>query len=94
MSELEQLKRENDELRYQLKIRDELSCQTCHGAGTVLISIDDGMDCPECEALDNKIKAEGIIEAANALCITGTSVKTVRYDKYIEYADNLRNDAT
>ena len=37
------------------------------------------------------IKADAVIEAANTLCIKGDSVITVRYDKYIEYADNLRS---
>ena len=36
------------------------------------------------------IKADAVIEAANELCIKGDSVITVRYDKYIEYADKLR----
>lgn len=36
------------------------------------------------------IKADAVIEAANAVCINGDSVITARYDKYIEYAENLR----
>ena len=86
-------KTDYDELVRQLAILDDLSCGTCSGSGTVLIAIDDGMDCPECEALDNKIKADGIIEAANYLCVSGSSVKTVRYDAYIEYAENLRKES-
>lgn len=57
------LQKQNNELKYQLKIRDDLSCKTCKGAGTVMIAIDDGIDCPECVELDNKIKAEAVIEA-------------------------------
>ena len=89
-TDYDELKSENEELLRQLKIRDELSCRTCKGAGTVLISIDDGMDCPECAKHLADIKADAVIEAANTLCITGSSVKTVRYDKYIEYAEELR----
>lgn len=57
---IDKLQAENNELRRQLAIRDDLSCQTCRGAGTVLIAPDDGMDCPECVEAEEKIKAEGI----------------------------------
>lgn len=67
ITEIEQLKRENKELARQLKIRDELSCGTCHGVGSVMIAIDDGMDFPECEALENKIKADAAISEIKRL---------------------------
>tara|TARA_R110000824_G_scaffold220201_3_gene407281 strand:- start:4783 stop:5223 length:441 start_codon:yes stop_codon:yes gene_type:complete len=56
----DELKRENEELLRQLKIRDELSCSTCHGSGNVLIAIDDGIDCPACAEIDNEIKADAV----------------------------------
>lgn len=44
----EELLKENAELLAQIEKYESVLCSTCSGAGTVLISIDDGMDCPEC----------------------------------------------
>ena len=89
ISEIDQLKRENAELVRQLKIRDELSCGTCHGVGSVMIAIDDGMECPECEALDNKIKADAVIEAANKVIRHNESGFCI-HCSVVEYANKLR----
>lgn len=61
-SDLTDLQKQNDELRRQLTIRDELLCKTCKGAGTVLIAPDDGIECPECAQSLSDIRAEAVME--------------------------------
>lgn len=56
------LQKENDELKRQLAIRDELLCKTCKGTGNVLIAPDDGMDCPECAQSLADIRAEAVMD--------------------------------
>lgn len=51
---------ENNELRYQIEKYESVLCGTCRGAGTVLISIDDGVDCPECVQQLADIRAEAV----------------------------------
>jgi len=60
IADYEAMQKQNDELKYQLKIRDDLSCKTCKGAGTVMIAIDDGMECPECAQSLSDIRAEAV----------------------------------
>ena len=92
LDELAEKNTEIAELKRQLTIRDELLCQTCHGAGTVLISIDDGMDCPECVERDNNIKADAVMEVANNWIINKDGDYPVR-TKLIDIANKLRGEA-
>ncbi len=97
MNELEQLKQENTELKAQIKMRDSYSCSTCKGFGSVMIAIDDGMDCPECVQRDNDIKADAI----NSLTEQGygysveiggcTDEWVISVDQILEHAEKLRN---
>ena len=88
------LEQEVKELKYQLKIRDDLSCKTCKGAGTVMIAIDDGIDCPECVERDNKIKAEAVMDLVNeqafSAVVDGVAITVIDADGAINYADNLK----
>ena len=94
VEQLYKMNKENDELRRQLAIRDELSCGTCEGFGNVLIAPDDGIDCPECVKLDNKIKAEGIMELvtdkAYSTQVNGIATSIICADSAINYANQLK----
>ena len=83
-------KTDYDELVRQLAIRDELSCGTCRGAGTVLIAIDDGIDCPECVERDNEIKADAITEMVNEVPLMGAN--TLCISEIDDYIENLRGE--
>lgn len=58
------LQKENDELRHKLDKYIKSACQTCYGAGTVMIAIDDGMECPECAQSLAEVKAEAEAKGA------------------------------
>jgi hypothetical protein len=99
MNELEKLKQENKELKYQVKIRDDMSCDTCRGFGTVMIAIDDGMDCPRCAQEIADIKADAIIAMANEEMTVGRMHNdTMRSFVFVsdihDYAEKLRNKNT
>ena len=92
-STIEALDLEIKELKRQLAIRDELSCQACKGVGTALIAIDDGMDCPECEDRDNKIRADAVMDSITNCKVTpmyGSDIMgTVYVADLIEYSIKL-----
>tara|TARA_R110000868_G_scaffold125265_1_gene331001 strand:- start:8255 stop:8566 length:312 start_codon:yes stop_codon:yes gene_type:complete len=58
----EELLKENAELLAQIEKYESVLCGTCHGHGSVMIAIDDGIDCPECVERDNDIKAHAVNE--------------------------------
>ncbi len=93
VEEIEQLKQENAELKYQIKMRDKHSCSTCKGFGTVMIAIDDGADCPECVQRDNDIKADAVLSIMNEeySCETPTGDIAFSSTSILEHAEKLRN---
>ena len=106
ISEIDQLKLENAELKLALGIASafpvKVSMQCRKMIDSKLSSLEflsvlcdsanRAISESSCDQLVG-IKADGIIEAANYLCVSGSSVKTVRYDAYIEYAENLRKES-
>jgi hypothetical protein len=91
-----ELRVSNQELRYQLKIRDAMACKTCHGAGTVMIAIDDGMDCPDCveKIADIKSNAVSSILKTNLGVYVENSVMASESGQELMYfADDIRNYA-
>ena len=92
--ENKELKAKNVELVRQLAIRDDLSCQTCKGVGSVLIAIDDGIDCPECAEYESNLKADAIDEIikekACSASIDGIATSIIDVDGAAEYSDKLR----
>ncbi len=93
VEEIEQLKQENAELKYQIKMRDKHSCSTCKGFGTVMIAIDDGADCPECVQRDNDIKADAVLSIMDEeySCETPTGDIAFSSTSILEHAEQLRN---
>ena len=94
LAEIAEKNNEIAELKRQLTIRDELLCQTCHGHGSVMIAIDDGIDCPECVERDNEIKADGIIDAiadTRSEMVHGSAKWLCRVLDLEEYAEKIRN---
>lgn len=60
IADYEAMQKQNNELRAKVAKYESVLCQTCHGAGTVLVGVDDGRDCPECAQSLADIRADGI----------------------------------
>lgn len=86
---MKDLQKENDELRAKLDKYEKSSCQTCYGAGTVLISPDDGMDCPECAQWLAEIRAEAVMNVANNWVVENDHDYVVR-QKLINHANRIK----
>ena len=90
------LKAKNVELIRQLAIRDDLSCQTCKGAGSVLIAIDDGIDCPECAEYENKLKADAVMDLIQARSystqVNGIATSIIDVDGATQYANQIKGE--
>ncbi|WP_339892125.1 hypothetical protein [uncultured Alteromonas sp.] len=92
-AKVQELLKENAELRYQIEKYESVLCGTCRGAGTVLISIDDGTDCPECVEHDNNIKADAVDRFIESVLKGGANyVKGQSYKPFV-YLDDARNYA-
>ena len=91
---LSDLQKQNDELRRQLTIRDELLCKTCKGAGTVLIAPDDGIECPECAQSLSDIRAEAVDSVMKNCKIEpmfGSDIMgTISVMEIVEYANRIK----